>query len=144
VHRRPDCRKVGTGSANWRLTQNSGGTVRNLRPFPKGLSGNPGGRPRVLAEIRALARTYTEPALLALVEIMQHGRNESARVAAAQAVLDRGWGRPVQALEHSGHEGSALLPADLTVLPDAQLTQLSALLEDIASQARDGSARPDG
>ncbi len=118
--------------------------MRNLRPFPKGVSGNPGGRPRVLAEIRALARTYTEPALLALVEIMQHGQNESARVAAAQAVLDRGWGRPVQALEHSGPEGGALLPADLTVLPDAQLVQLSALLEEIAGQTRDGPARPDG
>ncbi len=118
--------------------------MRNLRPFPKGVSGNPGGRPRVLAEIRALARTYTEPALLALVEIMQRGQNESARVAVAQAVLDRGWGRPVQALEHSGPEGSALLPADLTVLPDAQLAQLSALLEEIAGQARDGPARADG
>ena len=108
------------------------------------MSGNPGGRPRVLAEIRTLARTYTEPAVLALVEIMQHGRNESARVAAAQAVLDRGWGRPVQALEHSGPEGSALLPADLTVLPDVQLVQLSALLKEIAGQTRDGPARPDG
>jgi hypothetical protein len=75
---------------------------------------------------------------------MRRGRNESARVAAAQAVLDRGWGRPVQALEHSGPEGSTLLPADLTVLPDAQLGRLSALLEEIASHARDGPARPDG
>jgi hypothetical protein len=50
----------------------------------------------------------------------------------------------VQALEHSGPEGSALLPADLTVLPDVQLTQLSALLEEIASQAHDGPVRPDG
>ena len=57
---------------------------------------------------------------------------------------DRAWGRPVQALEHSGPEGGSLLPADLTALPDAQLAQLSALLEEIAGQGRDGPARPDG
>ena len=109
------------------------------RPWPKGVSGNPRGRPEFYGPIQELARQQTEAALETLVEIMQHGRNESARVAAAQAVLDRGWGRPVQALEHSGPEGSALLPADLTVLPDVQLAQLSALLEEIASA---GPRRP--
>jgi hypothetical protein len=121
----------------------SGGvTGRGFRP---GQSGNPTGRGRATLEVRDLARTYTEEAVRTLVTIMRSDRSPAAaRVAAAQAVLDRGWGRPVQALEHSGPEGSALLPADLTVLPDAQLAHLSALLEEIASQARDGPARPDG
>jgi hypothetical protein len=30
----------------------------------------------------------------ALIEIAEHGENESARVTAANAILDRGWGKP--------------------------------------------------
>jgi hypothetical protein len=126
-----------------RRGRGSGGvTGRGFRP---GQSGNPTGRGRATLEVRDLARTYTEEAVRTLAAIMRNGRSPTAaRVQAAHELLDRGWGRPVQALEHSGPEGSALLPADLTVLPDAQHAHLSALLEEIANQARDGSARPDG
>ena len=44
-------------------------------------------------EIRDLARRHTPAALATLVEICENGRNESARVAAASALLDRGWGK---------------------------------------------------
>jgi len=63
------------------------------RPFGKGESGNPGGRPKGVGEIRDLARQYTPAALATLVEICENGRNESARVAAASALLERGWGK---------------------------------------------------
>ena len=33
-------------------------------------------------------------ALRTLIEIAEHGENESARVTAANAILDRGWGKP--------------------------------------------------
>lgn len=62
--------------------------------FEKGRSGNPGGRPKGDGEIRELARQHTMTALLTLVEIAEQGQNESARVAAANALLDRGWGKP--------------------------------------------------
>src|SRR5215213_3883695 len=61
--------------------------------FEKGRSGNPGGRPKGNGEIRELARLHTETALATLVEICESGENESARVAAANAILDRGWGK---------------------------------------------------
>jgi hypothetical protein len=32
----------------------------------------------------------------------------AARVAAAQALLDRGWGKPMQAMEHSGPDGNPI------------------------------------
>ena len=69
------------------------------RPFKKGQSGNPGGRPKVVAEIRQLARERGPEAIAALVKVMTKGKSEAARVAAANALLDRGWGRPKQSDE---------------------------------------------
>ena len=69
------------------------------RPFKKGQSGNPGGRPKVVAEIRQLARERGPEAIAALVKVMTKGKSEAARVAAATALLDRGWGRPKQSDE---------------------------------------------
>ena len=62
--------------------------------FAKGQSGNPGGRPKADGEIRELARQHTVMALRTLREIAECGENESARVAAANSLLDRGWGKP--------------------------------------------------
>ena len=45
-----------------------------------------------------LAREHTEVAIATLVEIAERGENESARVAAANAILDRGYGKPTQPL----------------------------------------------
>jgi hypothetical protein len=48
-------------------------------------------------EIRSLARSHTEKALKTLKEIMESVEvNAAARVSAAVALLDRGWGKPNQ------------------------------------------------
>ena len=44
-----------------------------------------------------LAKTYTEDALMALVDVARNGRTDAARVAAANSLLDRGYGKPVNA-----------------------------------------------
>jgi hypothetical protein len=65
--------------------------------FEKGKSGNPGGRPKAVVYVQTLARAHTEQALLTLVAIMSDEKtNPAARVAAANAILDRGYGKPVQ------------------------------------------------
>ena len=68
-----------------------------------GQSGNPGGRPKVSAEIRDLARDHGAKAIERLVALM-HSKNESVAVRAAEALLDRGYGRPVQGMALSGAE----------------------------------------
>ncbi len=82
--------------------------------FEKGVSGNPGGRPKDLSRFRELARAHTEAAINALVGIMNNKRAPSAaRVSAACALLDRGYGRPRQAMELSG-PASEPLPVCIT------------------------------
>ena len=73
-------------------------------PFQKGQSGNPSGRARKVLgldpeeekQITALARRYGSAAIKALVRLLKKGRTESARLHAAVALLDRGYGRPPQ------------------------------------------------
>lgn len=54
---------------------------------------------KALTDIRSLARSHTETAINTLAGIMgQTDAPPAARVAAANSLLDRGWGKPVQAI----------------------------------------------
>jgi len=75
--------------------------------FKKGESGNPGGRPKENDELKALAREFTAEAIERIAFWM---RSEEARasLSAAMALLDRGYGKPMQATEVSGPGGAPL------------------------------------
>jgi hypothetical protein len=68
-------------------------------------------RPRVtmaktLFEIRSMARSHTTTALNVLVGVMRNTKaTPPARIAAANAILDRGWGKATQPIEN-GDDGA--------------------------------------
>jgi len=60
-------------------------------------------------DIRSLARSHTTMALNTLASIAKQPKSPpAARVAAAVALLDRGWGKPHQSVEHTGEDGGAI------------------------------------
>ena len=77
---------------------------------------------RAPADIRSLARSHTKIAIKVLAGIAKDGTNESARVAAACALLDRGWGKPSQV--HTGADGEGAIQVTILHLvegmPDEQ------------------------
>ncbi|MES1205004.1 MAG: hypothetical protein ABUS79_03625 [Pseudomonadota bacterium] len=66
------------------------------RPFPPGVSGNPGGRPRSVKEVQELASQYTEEAVLTLVSVMRNCSDPKEVRQAAIAILNRACGMPAQ------------------------------------------------
>jgi hypothetical protein len=94
-----------------------------------GQSGNAGGRPKAVLSVQELARAYTEQAVRALVEALADPR---LRVQAAVAILDRAWGRPVQAI-------AAENGASLSILHLVAAREIS---ERIQQAAINGTALP--
>lgn len=66
-----------------------------MAKFAKGRSGNPGGRPKVLAELRDLARRHAPVAIAELARLSTKAMSETARVAAIRELLYRVTAKPV-------------------------------------------------
>jgi hypothetical protein len=83
-----------------------------------------------LGTLEDLARSHTRSALTTLVVIAEKGESEAARVSAANALLDRGYGKPKQAMEHTGKDGAPIQTEDVSGLTPVERQQrLAALLK---------------
>jgi len=70
--------------------------------FQPGKTGNPGGRPSLPEEFKLLARSASIPALKTCIEIVNNPKcKPNERVKAAEIVLDRAWGKPIQGVDLS-------------------------------------------
>jgi hypothetical protein len=85
--------------------------------FTPGASGNPGGRPKAASVIAIEARKHGLAMVAVLNSIARKGKSEQARIAAATALLDRGYGKPAQSVELNFH-ASLLQKKLLEMTPD--------------------------
>lgn len=65
------------------------------RPFPKGVSGNPGGRPKTDPEVKAILKAAAPDAARRLVEMM-YSDNPKIAMWAITDILDRTQGKAIQ------------------------------------------------
>jgi hypothetical protein len=69
-----------------------------MAKFQPGVSGNPTGRPKENAEVKTLARSHSKEAVEKLVALMRSSADERTIIAACNSILDRGLGKPAQAI----------------------------------------------
>ena len=115
------------------------------KPFPKGCSGNPGGKPKnpkairdrqVMADVKELSRLEGPEAVRQLAAIMKDERApHAARVSAANSLLDRGYGRPPQSVDVTANV-SAVLPQERA--RDIIARRLASIAERLEAE-RDGT-----
>ena len=86
------------------------------------------------SDLSELAREHTDDAVKRLVELMKSD-NETVAVAASKALLDRGWGRPVELIDQTTRPGEA---DAASAAPDTK-----ALMARLRQSRRDGASTED-
>lgn len=93
-----------------------------------GQSGNPGGRPKQVAEVVELARQQSPMAVRRLAQIAMGKKTPAvAAVMACNSILDRAWGKPIQPNIHAISTPTTK-PIDLDALTDDQRETLADIL----------------
>src|ERR1700738_45453 len=76
---------------NAETTERNKSRYRGLVPFPKGKSGNPGGRTKQFAQCQRLCREASPDAARRLIELIQ-SEDERVALMAADKIFERAWG----------------------------------------------------
>ncbi|MEY8690161.1 MAG: hypothetical protein AB9M53_09845 [Leptothrix sp. (in: b-proteobacteria)] len=116
------------------------------RPWPRGTSGNPGGRRRKSdadRRIEHMAREASADAFAVVRELMTTANNDRTRLAAALAVIERAHGKPGELLAEPVESTEAATLAEraeaiaaAAMAGTVSVTQASALLACLASVAK--------
>ena len=87
----------------------------------------PNSQNKVTRDLKEIAQTYTEEAILTAAAIMRSTKAAgAARLMAVSIILDRGHGKPAQAMHHSGATDGA--PIKVEAPTDDRLKAALALL----------------
>ena len=116
--------------------------------FQPGVSGNPGGRPKSLKAVKKLAQKKSERAIHILAQIMEDETVKPvSRIAAANSILDRGYGKPSQEIKVEGGENSgqerfkamarALSPEELREMQRMLAKTAAAVIEGVSVEGSD-------
>lgn len=106
--------------------------------FQPGVTGNPGGRPKMPEELKTRLRDLGPKAVETLEHLLE-SEQERIRLAAAQTLLDRAYGKPSQevALENVGDaDGNQKLVSTLSLLlriRDRELNDLRAKVDGVSA-----------
>lgn len=93
---------------------------RPLSLYKPGQSGNPGGRPSGLRELRAAARGHVKGALQALVDGLE-SMDERIRFVSAREILVWGFGKPIPQAREGAEPISPEMQAEISVMSTDEL-----------------------
>src|SRR4051812_34376985 len=97
----------------------------NPHSFRKGVSGNLNGRSKAIAEVEKLALARCPEAVERLHYLAHHARSERAQVAACEALLNRGMGRPAVRLTVDAEDRPAIgVIENVIISPDGSRASL--------------------
>ncbi len=113
--------------------------------WKKGESGNPGGKRRDHSAVKELARKNSRTALLVLISIMKdRGQKAVSRIAAANAVLDRGYGKVAQEVQvkGTGDKGQIEIQHMTKALSTDELYNMRAMLTKVGAVVIEADSVP--
>src|SRR4029077_10358607 len=117
---------------NAETTECNKSRYRGLVPFPKGKSGNPGGRTKQFAQCQRLCREASPDAARRLIELIQ-SEDERVALMAADKVFESAWGKPLNFDPKAADESPKPPPPfDPSLFTIAELRQLQAAMALIA------------